>query len=413
MNEITINYNRKLWPLYLLFFTSTDTVLFGTNSNDMFLYVPRIVGILLILYPIIISRGKILYNKGALISASILCFILAGNFLFNATDMLTIISRIISIFVAYTISIGYNYKTYIKVFDKSMVIISIAALIIEMLSYVLPSVIMALPQVINTAEGAFATCLVGGIQINNLGNQLIRSSGIFWEPGAFAIYLSIALLFQLFYLNTNIKKVILYGICLFTTFSTTGYITFFIMIIVFLCTTKNNRISKRMKNISIGIIIMIALLIMFAENTELYNVLFGKIINRESTSVTRYASIVNGLEIGFDYPLLGVGPNNMSEYMATYAQKSNFDFGANPWNTNTTTYQFAAYGFIFGVIFVIGNYKFFAKTNQKKLLHMGLFLVLMIAYCGEVFFSFMPYVFMFYGLKSGNYERNCDENSSY
>ena len=34
-----------IWLLFLLFLTSTDTVLFGTNSNDLFLYVPRIVGL--------------------------------------------------------------------------------------------------------------------------------------------------------------------------------------------------------------------------------------------------------------------------------------------------------------------------------------------------------------------------------
>ena len=37
------------WPLFLLLYTSVDTLLFGTNSNRMFLYVPRIFGALAIM----------------------------------------------------------------------------------------------------------------------------------------------------------------------------------------------------------------------------------------------------------------------------------------------------------------------------------------------------------------------------
>ncbi len=69
------------------------------------------------------------------------------------------------------------------------------------------------------------------------GFQLFRNSGFAWEPGAFSAYLNIAILFNLlrtkFQLKGNIHFFVLV-IALATTFSTTGYSLFILLMIFFI-----------------------------------------------------------------------------------------------------------------------------------------------------------------------------------
>lgn len=62
-----------------------------------------------------------------------------------------------------------------------------------------------------------------------------RNSGMFWEPGAFAGYINLAFLFYLGNIRSLIKgdpgKFIVLLIALITTFSTTGYVVFFLIMV--------------------------------------------------------------------------------------------------------------------------------------------------------------------------------------
>lgn len=66
-----------------------------------------------------------------------------------------------------------------------------------------------------------------------------RNSGMFWEPGAFAGYLVLALLFLLANKNDrSVKKKTVLTIALLTTQSTTGYLAFFILIFIYVFQNK-------------------------------------------------------------------------------------------------------------------------------------------------------------------------------
>ncbi len=74
--------------------------------------------------------------------------------------------------------------------------------------------------------------------IANFGSvQIFRNSGFAWEPGAFSVYLNIAILFNMlrtkFQLTKNIHFIV-FVIALATTFSTTGYSIFILLIIFYI-----------------------------------------------------------------------------------------------------------------------------------------------------------------------------------
>ncbi|WP_095174813.1 MULTISPECIES: O-antigen ligase family protein [Blautia] len=400
-NKENYRINHFNWILYLLFFTSTDTILFGTNSNNLALYIPRIIGLLFIIWSIMIVKGQIRVDLKVLIITILFVGLLILNLFVHNENTNTILSRIISVLVAISIVNTYKINYFLNIFDRVMSLVVKIAILIELIAYIVPGLILLLPKATNTAGNIFAICGVGGLQLSNIGRSFIRASGPFWEPGALAIYLVFAIMNQLFFLTTDLKKVILYVITLVITFSTTGYIATAVLFIIYVLCIKKAAINRYIKASIIGVLIVGIITIFWGQNTLIYQMIFGKVILGESTSMTRYASIINGLQIGFDYPLLGVGPNRLSEYMALYAKKTTImNLGANPWNTNTVTYQFAAYGAVFGILFVIGYFKFFRKITNRQFLGLGLFITVILAYCGEAYFSFMPYLFVLYGYNS-------------
>lgn len=78
--------------------------------------------------------------------------------------------------------------------------------------------------------------------------NIYRNAGFTWEAGAFAIYLNIALIFKLFLDKSNKslanKYNIVYIISIISTFSTTGYIVLFIILLAYLLHYKKKIFLK-------------------------------------------------------------------------------------------------------------------------------------------------------------------------
>jgi hypothetical protein len=72
-----------------------------------------------------------------------------------------------------------------------------------------------------------------------------RNSGLFHEPGAYGVFLNIGILMNTFITGKMFdKKNKVFIFCLLTTFSTAGYITFFILFAFFLLRAKLNPVLK-------------------------------------------------------------------------------------------------------------------------------------------------------------------------
>lgn len=140
-----------------------------------------------------------------------------------------------------------------------------------------------------------------------------RNSGPFWEPGAFAVYLMIALLF-----NFNDDKKILssknlvFIICLVSTFSTAGYIALFI----FLIYVNFDLIKKNaLYYLVFFMVISIGYFIYF--NTEFMG---DKIKNNieisDETTTSRFGSALADIEDFKRSPVFGLGRAGAKENFA-------------------------------------------------------------------------------------------------
>lgn len=413
-----IEFNEKTmpkWPLLLLLFTSVDTLVFGTNSDIRFLYVPRLLGaIFVIVLPFMYSGSikKIIVNKRDIYILLLMLFIMLISGIINSESIETLLSRLIVVLLAYVICHTYSQLFFAEVFDLFMFIVSIFTVLTEVLTYILPGLIMKLPTVTNTVNYSFYSFVLIQMQTTEINNTFVRANGIFWEPGAFAIYLIFALIIQLFVLNkSNIYRIIIYIVCILITFSTTGYLSLGVLIISYIFSRKSNNLSKKIKVIFGLLAISLIIICLIFDMSFLYDSVFAKILSGTSGATTRYSSFFNGMRIAFDHPFFGVS-SNTAYYMSKYVYSADSIFRNGGTSiTNTIVGQFASYGILFGLIFVVGTFKFLYNHSFSKFEWLLLSLTVFMAYFGEKFFSFFPFVFVFYGFLNDRvdvYENSSD-----
>ena len=402
------------YGLILLFLTSVDTVIFGTNANRAALFIPRTLGLLAIfLFPILKSKSfrKIHIQVSNIWAIVLMISIMTISSIINEEMLVTYISRIVTVLLAYVICQTIPRKSFAIIFDKFMTLVASFAILTEVLAYLFPTVLRILPKVTNSANGIFYTYFFGSIQATNIGRQLIRSNGIFWEPGAFSIYLIFAILVQLFILDTiNVKKVIVYIVTLIFTFSTTGYVSLGVLLLTYIFSDRSSKMSKWVKGLFVLFILGFIGLIFMTENSAIYSDVIGKLTSGTSSATTRYSSIFNGLSVAFKHPFIGVASKSQ-DYMYSYIHsgESNYTNGGTI-IANTIVGWSVNYGLIFGILFLVGTIRFLKSYSHSIFEWLLLSVTVAMAYCGERFFSFFPFIFVFYGLKSEGDKVN--ENSS-
>lgn len=407
--------NNK-WIILLLLFTSVDTVLFGTNGNRLFLWVPRIVGLISILLMMLLIKNKnerlLKVNKYSFFCFALMSVLFFSSAVYNGMSFETTISRFIAIFVAYIITRFISENEFLCIFDDFLFFISIIALLTEVLAYIMPMLLNFLPKVLNTTGYVYSSFFVGGLLITtNVSETFIRASSIFWEPGAYAFYLILGIMYQLFKKEKiNSKRLIVYIISLIITFSTTGYIVLGVMMIADIMSRKLNNKSNVIKYLCAIIAFLVIIVSLFSQDSVIYQAVFAKLFSGTSSATTRYSSLFNGIKVALSHPLLGVG-DNLDKYMEIYVKTSQYSNGGLS-ITNTIVAQAASYGCLFGLLFLVGTLNFFRRWNSSKKTGYILAFSIVLAYMGERFYSFLPFVFVFYGFTKYT-RRNLDESSNY
>src|SRR5690606_563550 len=124
--------------------------------------------------------------------------------------------------------------------------------------YLVPELVIFLPKIVNEMGQTFIYFIFGGGMVRFIGRgQIFRSSSIFWEPGAFSIYICLALYFELFVIkNKSLKRIIVLILSLITTFSTTGYIVFMFMIVIFLFKKQKFNYINHLRFLTLLIVIL-------------------------------------------------------------------------------------------------------------------------------------------------------------
>lgn len=393
------------WKEFILLFSiimiSSQTVLFGTNSIHRYSTIVNLFAIAIATY--LFFRGEMLKkgvkNHGSsyllLITMCVMPLLSGfGNGGFSL-EYIVWICLVIGAFY-YTSLVSWN--KFNQIYEDIMVIIAGSAIIIFLLSLFAPAIIERLPMITNTGGIHFYNAYIGVMPTFD-----VRLFGPFREPGVFQIFLNIALALTLFCREQiSIWRVAILSITIILTMSTTGYIAMALLVIVFLI--SRGKFKGRGRGWSFAILFLIAGFFYLYLQTDLLSAegdVFWKLSDTENDStVSRLGAITANIQMFLENPLFGVGLSGVEDKYAGYVVA--YWHYESSHNTNSVLINFAAFGFIYGVIFCVGFWKLckmLSKGDSLRALMLFVFIVMILS--GENVTRFiLIFIFMFYGLKS-------------
>jgi hypothetical protein len=226
-----------------------------------------------------------------------------------------------------------------------------------------------------------------------------RNCGFAWEPGAFAVYLCLAILINLFFIKSGEKGKSRFWIllaALLSTLSTTGYLIFIVIILYYLLNKKMNLIILLFPFAIISLVYLSSLPFMSKKVIELIDetkgvdqLLEGTYGAETTATPQRFTSFMLTFVDFRNNPILGVGGHKEDTYL--YKIGSNISAISGIGNLLA---QFGLYGFLFFIIISFKTSMFFAKYYGYK----GKFLLFFIILFTSISYSviFIPLVMCFW-----------------
>lgn len=324
------------------------------------------------------------YNKGRISSkaASIVMVVLLLQFItYLFTGFPNFAQYGLSLINYLTIVVlvsSFDFQEYAICYSNILLVICLASI----LCYILIS--LGIPfyhyfPILTNSAGTSAHFLVL-TDIWTLGsssNGFNRAMGIFWEPGAFQAMITFAGIVDLYrdiprkFLN---YRMIIYCLTIIITFSSTGYISLILLILLFV-KTKTRHSMIYLTIVCLAGFFLLAYLYTTSSGF-LFHTMFGKfeavetvLSGGEATASesTRVESVIYPLKKFIESPIIGYGTAG-EEQMTRELQHSMF--------TCTIINYFAKFGLLYGLIHMVGFYKLL-KLNKKGILE-ALFLSLLV-----------------------------------
>ena len=348
--------NKWAYMMVFIIIYITDSLLFATNSIFLFKAIKRI-GVVIIAGLMLIRADVIKKQKFDIIMVFLSCSVLASMALAsNVAQGYSYYTMVACLWFGYLYSREYSLEDFSHCFCKIMRLIAIVSLIAWALSPVIVS-IGAIPTVTNTVgvryKMLFLTC------VPESASRFKRNLGPFWEPGAYQVYLNVALFFSLFIQKNRFR--IFDCILFITTCLTTKSGAALIPIVFLLAAYTFER--KHIKSFFFVVIMGIIVAVMF--NTGAFNDITTKMAGEaETNSITyRWIGIEGSIKGFLANPLFGSTPLKNEQIKRELAMK--YMGHRNASNTNTFLNYFAYYGILVGGFMLTRSYKLFRK-NMKS-----------------------------------------------
>ena len=231
--------------------------------------------------------GSLSKYKHVLFLISFLLILEVYHFLnFTPNYDLSVVRVIVSSFI-----IGFGFS----VGCKSSLLITYIKIIhfLSIISLIIFSILLISESVIKIIESFFDPIFrVENEQYGDLSSQVnpifynfdynfynIRNNGPFWEPTIFATLLILSMIFNLILFKKTINRYsIISFITLITTFSSTGYVSFAVLVLVL--TLLSNKIIL-LNKVLLMTVLLIGSFLLFNNTTFLKEKIFEEFINRE------------------------------------------------------------------------------------------------------------------------------------
>lgn len=307
---------------------------------------------------------------------------------------------LVGLFTYYIISCLLK-EEFFKYYIKILLIISLVSLVFYFLSFS-----DSFMSVINNSIAPYFKSLNKEVSGNKAGGNILiynfleyyslfnRNSGPFWEPGMFAVFLNIALFYNLIASRRflGITNIVLF-VTILTTFSTAGYLGLFFSLITYLIFFFKNRLK---------FILIPFLVICVFYSFQYLDFLQNKILDQfqvyKNQDYNRFGAAFVHLKILREYPMLGIGKNS-GEIISHFTDSKVL--------ANGITNLFIVYGIPIGILYYIlllmSCIRIMALYTNKKIIGVCFFLLLLIlAFAQDITTRHFYYFLIFVGILQYN-----------
>ena len=299
---------------YFMIFTIVWLILSSSSLFFCMLHMEMsmaILGMLALLW-FNINRKITVYNFRTLaVLFGILLFNMAVNFEFINVDknMAIILIRFIALAVLMSnIDRNQFFLTYVR----TLVVLAIISLVCYTFTMLLPGTRLPF-QTVSLYNGKTYIYTF----YHTLGRRIIekRNCGVFWEPGAYQIFLNLALLILLtkpkLFTESRHKKehfisIIILSLTVFTTLSTTGYLCYIVVLGIGMLNTRKHTMHSSRTAVKL-ILALVAFLLIEKE----LGIVESKLINQQGSYSTRLNDTSVSFEIAGRRFLTGYGFSNL------------------------------------------------------------------------------------------------------
>lgn len=231
----------------------------------------------------------------------------------------------------------------------------------------------------------------GFLYVYRFHAHIDRNNSIFYEPGAYQIFLNAAL-FMLMFLRTSLtvySKIFLFIlllITLITTFSTTGYLIFTVILFLFLIKSEEVSVYYKITFVGVGVLIFFGVF-----HEQFYTVIFEKIDRYLSIQhITdkkdlRSFDLLVDLEI-FKRHVFGVGYDNYFNLVSSIGNTH-----SSHGSSNGVSKTLAVYGLPFSLFLFSSYYLAIRMLLGKGMISIIPFFALLMFFVGQSFYVFTPY----------------------
>jgi hypothetical protein len=314
------------WTLLFILIATSGFQYFYSNIEWI------VIGLLIVLSIVVYNNEKIFLNHNAfVVIALFLTWEVVQFAYFGGFSIASIGGTIARFLLAYFVIVILD-KQFLPMFIDFIAFFSAISLVFFALMHIQPF----LDVMLNIASTVFAPPFGETIEEYAHDTNIIiynfhgyefaqkRNSGPFWEPGSFAVYICLSLAFSLILGRSLLSIPSLIQIAaLITTFSTSGYVVFFIIVLTGLYVRgmqMGSGMRLLLRSIVLPVVIFVVIILVQGQDFLLPKIQEDILIADETTT-SRFGSALADIYQIQEHPILGYGRNVQAQFGTGFFDK--------------------------------------------------------------------------------------------
>lgn len=340
-----------IWTFIIIYIT--DSLLFATNADRIFININRFgvvfLGMIMFFKKIVLGKKKMSIYM-LVLSISIMASAVQANRLTTGYSYYTMIA---GLWLSYILSDDISLEDFAHCYCNIMCIIAVVSLVAWVFARQIISMSF-LPTITNSVGAKYKFLfLTATIMRPDIAK---RNMGPFWEPGAYQVYLTVALFFTLFIDKRKQKtsNIVIFIAASLSTLSGAALIPILILVIAY------SLEKKKIKSAIFSFVILCGIGVLFSTGT--FDDITTKIRGEsENNSITyRLIGMEGAFKGFFENPILGSTPERNEQIKSDLAWENLNQAYAS--NTNTYINFLAYYGIFVGGFMLIRAFRLFKKN---------------------------------------------------